>query len=196
MTDRALEERPAAVRHGTWRWPLQAGAVALVCVLLVLLASRLASEQRGHALAAAVAAGRTPPAPDFSLARLDRGGLLRLSSLRGRVVVLNFWASWCEPCKAEAPRLEDAWSRWRERGVVVLGLDAQDFRADARRFLHEHRLGYPNVHDGPGSVVDQYGVTGFPETWVVDRKGRLVAHVEGPVTRAEIDRAVSVTLRR
>jgi cytochrome c biogenesis protein CcmG/thiol:disulfide interchange protein DsbE len=195
MSDQAFEEQPA--RRIAWKWPLQAGAVALVCVLIILLGARLASEQRGHALAAAVAAGKTPAAPDFSLARLDGGGrALRLSSLRGRVVVLNFWASWCEPCKAEAPRLEAAWRHWRDRGVVVLGLDAQDFRSDARRFLHEHRVGYPNVHDGPGAVVDRYGVTGFPETWVVGPDGRLVTHVDGPVSRAGLDRDVRQALRR
>jgi cytochrome c biogenesis protein CcmG, thiol:disulfide interchange protein DsbE len=195
--EQTLEERRAPLRRFSWKWPFQACAVGLVCLLLALLASRLATEQASRRLAEAVAAGKTPMAPDFSLGRLDADGSLRLSSLRGRVVLLNFWASWCVPCKEEASRLESAWLRWRGRGVVVLGVDAQDFRSDARRFLRAHRVSYPVVHDGPGRIVDRYGVTGFPETWFVGRDGRLVvAHVSGPLTRREIDRDLRLALQR
>jgi cytochrome c biogenesis protein CcmG/thiol:disulfide interchange protein DsbE len=92
------------------------------------------------------------------------------------------------PCSHEAATLETAWRRWRRRGVVVLGVDAQDFRSDARTFLRRHRVTYPNVHDGPGGVVARYGVTGFPETWFVDRDGRLVDHVAGPLTASRLER--------
>ena len=133
--------------------------------------------------------GKTPPAPAFALSRLDAPGKLALGSLRGKVVVLNFWASWCAPCKSEAPRLEAAWQQYRGKGVVVVGVDAQDFSGDAKRFMRKYKLTYPNVHDGPGNVLPKYGVTGFPETYFVDRRGRLVGdRVEGEITRREADR--------
>ena len=194
---RAQEPEPAGGGGFDWRWPARALAVALVAVLLVLLAVRLIANDRGSGLAAAVAAGKRPGAPDFLLPRLDTDGTLRLSSLRGKVVLVNFWASWCLPCKEEAPRLVDAWRRWRGRGVVFLGLDAQDFSSDARRFMRRHGITYPNVHDGPGRTVDRYGVSGFPETWFVSRDGRLVVeHVNGPLTTAQIDRNLRLALRR
>jgi cytochrome c biogenesis protein CcmG, thiol:disulfide interchange protein DsbE len=187
----------ARARHFSWKWPLQAAAVGLVGVLLLLLAWRLATEQRSHGLAEAVAAGHAPPAPDFELPRLNASGTVRLSSLRGRVVLLNFWASWCIPCKDEATRLEAAWRRWHSHGVVFLGLDAQDFSSDAHHFLHAHAITYPNARDGPGNVVNRYGVNGFPETWIVSRSGRLVVeHVVGPLTPGQIDRDLSLALLR
>jgi cytochrome c biogenesis protein CcmG/thiol:disulfide interchange protein DsbE len=173
----------------SWKLPLRVAAGGLVVLLLVLFGWRLVTEERGHGLAQAVADGRSPAAPDFSLPRLNGNGDLRLSALRGHVVLLNFWASWCIPCRTEAPRLAAAWRRWRGRGVVFLGVDAQDFRSDGRAFLREHGLEYPNVRDGSGSTLDHFGTSGFPETWFVSRSGKLVAeHVDGPLTDARIDR--------
>ena len=159
----------------------RAGSVVLVAALLALLVIRIATAQRGAALSAAVAGGKRPSAPDFDLSRIDGRGRLRLSTLRGRVVVLNFWASWCDACEGEARPLVDAARRWARRGVTFVGVDSQDFTGDARAFAREHGLTYPSVHDGSGSVMSRYGVIGFPETWAVDRRGRLVDHVVGPV---------------
>jgi cytochrome c biogenesis protein CcmG/thiol:disulfide interchange protein DsbE len=182
-------------RRLSWRWPLQAAALGLVAALLLLLAWRIVTNDRSN-LAAAVAAGQAPTAPDFELSRLEGGGKLRLSSLQGKVVLLNFWASWCVPCKEEAPRLEAAWRRWRDRGVVVVGLDTHDFSSDARGFMRRHRVTYPNVHDGPGRTADRYGGSGFPETWFVNRDGRLVVeHVNGPLEAQQIDRDLTLALR-
>jgi cytochrome c biogenesis protein CcmG/thiol:disulfide interchange protein DsbE len=153
-----------------WKHGLQALTVAVVLGLLALLVWKVVHQDKGVKLGG----GRTPAAPQFALSRLDAPGKLKLASLRGKVVVLNFWASWCVPCKSEAPRLEAAWQRYRGRGVVVLGVDGQDFSGDAKRFIRKHGITYPNVHDGPGDIGTKYGVTGFPETYFVDRRGRLI----------------------
>jgi cytochrome c biogenesis protein CcmG/thiol:disulfide interchange protein DsbE len=173
----------------------QALALALVAGLLALLVWKVAHQ--GGGAAAKLAKGETPTAPGFSLARLDRPGRLSLAALRGKVVVLNFWASWCKPCKEEAPRLESAWHRYGGQGVVVLGIDAQDFSSDARHFASHYGLTYPLVHDGAGKTLNGYGITGFPETFFVDRRGRLVGqHVEGPVSAETLERNIRTALRR
>jgi cytochrome c biogenesis protein CcmG/thiol:disulfide interchange protein DsbE len=166
-------------------------------ILLVLLAVRLVSNGSGRRLDQALTAGKSPAAPDFSLRRLNGEGQLRLGSLRGTAVVLNFWASWCVPCKQEAPLLEAAAKRYRSAGLVVVGVNAQDFRSDARRFIKRYRLTYPVVRDGGSSTLTHYDVTGFPETWFVDRSGHLVGeHVRGPLTREGLERNVAIAIKR
>jgi cytochrome c biogenesis protein CcmG/thiol:disulfide interchange protein DsbE len=176
----------------------QGVAVGLVALLFLLLVWSLVTEEGGD-LAEAAARGERPEAPDFTLERLDREGDLTLSSLRGKAVVLNVWASWCLPCKEEAPFLEQIWRENRSHGLVVVGLDAKDFRKDARRFARRFDITYPIVYDGPGDVVARYGVTGFPETFVLDREGRIVEAFVGSVNadedrarlRAAVDRALA-----
>jgi cytochrome c biogenesis protein CcmG/thiol:disulfide interchange protein DsbE len=163
---------------------LQVATLGVVAGLLALLIWKVVHQTKGAA--AELAKGRNPPAPHFALGRLDAKGKLSLASLRGKVVVLNFWASWCAPCKKEAPRLEAAWRRWRADGVVVVGVDANDFTGDARKFMRRFGLTYPNVHDGPGNVLPKYGVTGFPETYFVSRKGRLVDGVAGEISNDQL----------
>jgi len=165
----------------------QGVAVGLVVLLFILLSWTLLTEEGGN-LAAAAARGERPQAPDFTLERLDREGQLTLSSLEGKAVLLNVWASWCIPCKEEAPFLERAWQQNRKRGLVVVGLDAKDFRRDARRFVKRFGLTFPIVYDGPGDTLGGYGLTGFPETFVLDRQGKVVAAFAGAVN-AEEERA-------
>ncbi|HXG77486.1 MAG TPA: TlpA disulfide reductase family protein [Gaiellaceae bacterium] len=165
----------------------QGAGIGLVALLFVLLAWSLVRGEGGD-LAAAANRGERPRAPDFTLERLDRQGELTLSTLRGRAVVLNFWASWCVPCREEAPFLEQVWRESRSRGLVVVGLDAKDFRRDARRFVRRYGLTFPIVYDGPGDTLSDYGVTGFPETFVLDREGRVVEAFVGAVNSRE-DRA-------
>ena len=165
----------------------QALAVALVAGLLALLIWKVAQGSQNEA-----AVGK--PAPNFTLGRLDRPGSLQLSSLRGKVVVLNFWASWCVPCAQEAPALEAASKRWA-RQVVVLGVDVNDFRGEARRFIRVKGLGYPLVHDNKNVTTPKYGLTGLPETFFIDRRGRLVQHIAGPVKAEDIRRGVEEALQ-
>ena len=86
-------------------------------------------------------------------------------------MIVNFWASWCIPCKDEAPALQKTYEKYRAQGLVVLGIDAQDFREDAKRFAKRFGVTYPVVYDGSGSTLGKWGVTGFPETFFVDRSG-------------------------
>ena len=173
----------------------QALAVVAVVGLLALLVWKV-THQPGSGVEKALSAGKHPPAPLFTLPRLDGPGRLALASLRGKAVVVNFWASWCRPCKEELPVLEQTWQRYRSRGLVVVGVDAQDFTGDAKRFAQKYGITYPIVHDGPGATLGDYGVTGFPETFFVDRAGRLVGvHISGSILstrqiRAEFDASV------
>jgi cytochrome c biogenesis protein CcmG/thiol:disulfide interchange protein DsbE len=159
----------------------QGVAIGLVALLFALLAWSLVSDEADALRPGAVA-------PDFTLERLDDEGELTLSSLRGRAVVLNFWASWCIPCKEEAPVLERLWREHRDHGLVVVGLDAKDFRRDARAFAERFELTFPLVFDGPGDTTSPYGVTGFPETFVIDREGRVVEVFVGAVDGEEDQR--------
>jgi len=174
------------------KYGLQAFTVLAVVGLLALLIWKVVHQDKGPKLGG----GRTPPAPQFALSKLDGSGKLHLESLRGKVVVLNFWASWCAPCKSEAPRLEAAWRRYRDRGVVVVGVDGQDFSGDAKRFIRKYKLTYPNVHDGPGNTGSKYGVTGYPETYFVDRRGRLVGdRVVGEVSAEKLTAGIQRALQ-
>ena len=127
------------------------------------------------------------PAPAFSLDRLDRSGRLSLASLRGKAVVLNFWASWCAPCKREAPALERLWHHYRRQGVVFVGVDSNDAASDARRFIGAHGITYPTVHDAHGLVAaNRYNVGNLPVTYFINKQGRLVdSPVLGPVSEKE-----------
>jgi cytochrome c biogenesis protein CcmG, thiol:disulfide interchange protein DsbE len=149
-------------------------ALGLVAGLLALLVWQL-----GHQ-AHAPKVGATAPA--FTLSRLEGSGQVSLASYRGKPVVLNFWASWCQPCKSEAAVLERDWASYRNRGVVFLGVDDKDFASDARRFVAAHGLTFTMLRDGSGDVTGRYGISQVPETYVVSRQGKIVAHLAGPLT--------------
>jgi cytochrome c biogenesis protein CcmG, thiol:disulfide interchange protein DsbE len=167
----------------------QVVALAAVAGLLGLLIWRLTHQSKPPKIGG--------PAPAFSLKRVDTSGTLDLASLRGKPVVLNFWASWCVPCKGEATMLEQASREYRSQGVVFLGVDFHDVTGDARKFLEHHGVTYPTVQDGSGSVADRYGVSAVPETYFIDRQGRLVGeHIMGTVVHAkdEFRRGVEAAL--
>lgn len=122
------------------------------------------------------------PASPFTL-RTFAGEALSLEAQRGKVVVLNFWASWCYPaCYEEAPTLERGWQAWRERGVVVVGVDIQDTPEKAGKFIADFKLTFPNAPDPNGKVAIDYGVYGVPETFFIDRRGVIRAKHVGAVT--------------
>lgn len=166
-------------------------------VFLGLLVFVTLRTNRPASLTVALARGETPAAPLLVLPRLDAEGNLDLAALRGRVVVLNFWSSWCIPCRDEAPALDATWQRYRERGVMVLGVNVQDLTPAALRFLRETRTTYPTVRDKDNTVYRAYGLTGVPETFFVDRSGRIVRKFPGVVTDPqEWFRAVEAALAR
>jgi cytochrome c biogenesis protein CcmG/thiol:disulfide interchange protein DsbE len=174
---------------------LQAAAVFVVVLLVALLGWKVTEQAEGRGLDDALERGERPSAPALTFETLDGEGEIRLADYRGKAVVLNFWASWCEPCKDEAPLLEDVWQRYRDEGLVVLGIDAQDFRTDAQRFVDRYGLTYPMVFDGHGASLGRFGNTGFPETWFVGRDGRLVGdHFVGPFTREQLEENVRAAL--
>jgi cytochrome c biogenesis protein CcmG/thiol:disulfide interchange protein DsbE len=175
---------------------LQAASVGLVAALLGIFAWQLVSEDRAAALGEKVNDGERPAAPGFTLDRLDGDGTISLAALRGKAVVLNFWASWCEPCKEESKALESVWREYRNRGVVFVGIDARDAAGEGRRFAERYGMTYPLAYDGPGRTVGRYGVTGFPETWFVSPDGKLVGErVQGPVTVAQLRENIQEALR-
>lgn len=202
------DEQPAQQRPaGAWsRVPL--GLALLVAVaVLGLLGSKMAAEAgwfRGVG-----AGGRGGPgifttgqlvtipfrqAPDFTL-RLYSGDTIRLADLRGQPVMVSFWASWCPPCRAEAPLLERTWRAYRDRGVVFIGVNVWDSEQDARAFLREFDITYPNGPDTAGEIAIDYGLAGLPETFFVDRQGQIVRKWIGPFTdealRAFLDEIVA-----
>jgi cytochrome c biogenesis protein CcmG/thiol:disulfide interchange protein DsbE len=165
-------------------------AVAVVVALLGLLVWDMAQSD-GSKVAKKVDAGQVVAAPKLVLPYHERGGAFDLAAQRGKVVVVNFWASWCQGCKKEAAALNAAARHWRNKGVVFVGVDVNDFRRAASRFVDRHDVGYAIVRDGPGSTLGKWGVTGLPETFFVDRKGRVVPpHVLAAATRAELDEGI------
>lgn len=165
------------------RDPATARLAWLLPVILLLAFVGYASvrKQQPQSITAALARGERPAAPGFRLRRLDGPGMLALSELRGKVVVVNFWASWCIPCKDEAPQLERLWQTYRNRGLVVVGVNIQDLEQKARAFIAQTGATYPNVRDMDGAVYTEYGLTGVPETFFVDREGRIIKKFPGAV---------------
>jgi len=164
----ATEAPPQAqARPGRRRLVVAAAILLPVAAVLALLAYGFTTEPK-YILTPLIA----KPAPLFTLPRFD-GGELRLEDLRGKVVFLNFWASWCPPCRAEARTLEAAWQKYKNEGVVFVGANIQDRESDARAFLEEFGITYPNVIDRGNRVAIDYGVWGLPETFFIDREGRI-----------------------
>ena len=158
-------------------------SVATGLGLLVLLAFAFFSPSGGRPQ-------QGDPAPDFSLALFD-GSEMYLSDLRGQVVVLNFWSSWCGPCREEAPDLQKIWEIYEDKGVAVLGVSYKDAEDASRAFVEEFGLTYPNGADLKGKVSRAYGITGVPETFVIDAEGKVAWFYMGQVTADELVRRLA-----
>jgi cytochrome c biogenesis protein CcmG/thiol:disulfide interchange protein DsbE len=183
------------VSRGWARW---AALLLPVVALVALLAAASVRRDRALAIGAALARGEAPPVPALVLPVLPAaepvpvpGGPAAprdaaLRDLRGHAVVLNFWASWCVPCREEAPLLSGVARDYRSRGLLVVGVDTQDLEAPARAFLVQHQVTYLNLRDPDGSVGRLFGTTGVPETFFIDAGGRI----QGKFPGEQIDPAI------
>ncbi len=181
------------------RGQLLAGALALFLIVgSVVVMGTVMRGRSGQSGIGIISVGRAldldpRPAPDFILTTYD-GRQLQLSDFRGQVVVLNFWASWCPPCRAEAPVLEQASREFRDAGVVIIGIDVWDDDDQAAAFLEEFGITYPNAEDTTRLIPVEYGVTGLPETFVVDRRGVLVRRWVGPLQADDLRHLITPSL--
>jgi cytochrome c biogenesis protein CcmG/thiol:disulfide interchange protein DsbE len=159
-------------------WPVTIAAAALVGLLAYGIAARHTSTTLDDALAK----GDRPDAPAMALPRLGAAGKASLSDYRGKVVVLNMWASWCDPCREEMPLLQRTQEQIAPRGGTVLGIDTQDATDAALAFEHARKITFPSLRDPDRAYVQKFAVTGYPETFLIDRRGRVAALRRFPVT--------------
>ena len=133
-------------------------------------------------------------APDGPLPHLNRNGTASISDYRGQWVLVNFWASWCLPCRDESPALEDFYRQHRAQRFTVLGIDTRDLTDDGRAFVAKYGITYPQLRDGDGDRGQDFGTTGVPESFLVNPQGRLVLIRRGPVDRGYLDQFVAPLL--
>ena len=164
-------------------WPVTVAAAALVG----LLAYGVAGTGADTTLDEAVRDGRRVDPPMAQLQKLGGEGTGSLADFKGRVVLVNVWASWCEPCRDELPLLERTHKRLEREGATVLGIDVKENSGAALEAVREFGLTYPNLRDPDGTYVREFGQTGYPETYVLDRQGKVAAVRRFPVTREWLD---------
>jgi cytochrome c biogenesis protein CcmG, thiol:disulfide interchange protein DsbE len=172
--------------------PIVAAIVGIGVVALLLYG--VSHQAANRTLDEQVAQGHFPPVPDETreLPVLGASGRRALSSLRGKVVVLNFWSSWCTPCQAEAPMLEHAQSTLEHHDATVLGVTYQDASVDSERFAHEYHLTYPIVRDTTGEFARAFGTRQVPESFIIDRQGRIVSISRGEIEQGFVKRALAI----
>jgi cytochrome c biogenesis protein CcmG/thiol:disulfide interchange protein DsbE len=175
--------------------PVPLVVITAVLALLALLAYGIAQNGTSQSIDSQLADGKRPAAPAVSLPRLDGGADVPISSYRGKVVVLNFWASWCPPCKGEAPVLARWQPRLAAKNATIVGVDVLDVSSDAEKFIREHKLDFPHLRDQDGSKLKSFQVVGYPETVVLDRKGRIAATSRGTIDEQFFVRKVEPLLK-
>lgn len=179
----------SSARHlRRWLW------VTAVAVAVVLVTAMLGfGLTRDPTMITSPLVGRR--APDFALQVLDGDRTVSMSELRGQVVVVNFWASWCGPCREEHPRLKAAWERYRDRGMVLVGIVYEDSPSSAQAFMQELGGDWPILIDPGGKTALKYGVYGIPETFFIDAEGMVAYKKTGASSYgllvAEIERLLS-----
>jgi cytochrome c biogenesis protein CcmG/thiol:disulfide interchange protein DsbE len=167
---------------------VQVASLALVFGLLALLVWRLTHQPTRPKYG--------QPAPSFSLPLLNGQGTIALADFRGKPMLINFWSSTCVPCAGESKALEQVYRRNRRLGLVVLGIDPEDFKSDARGFIRRHNITYPNVNDAGAHTADRYGIGGTPESFLIDRRGRVVQILLGPVDASANRQPLADALRQ
>jgi cytochrome c biogenesis protein CcmG/thiol:disulfide interchange protein DsbE len=172
-------------------WPVSLAAAALVA----LLTYGVTSNGTDTSIDEALRAGERVEAPVRDLPRLGADGTGSLADHAGKVVVLNVWASWCAPCRSEMPLLQRTHEQIAERGGLVLGIDMQDATENALAFLRERSVTFPNLRDRDREYVRSFGTVNYPETFLIDRQGRIAALRRGPVTREWLDGELEPLLR-
>ncbi len=170
-------------------------AVAAVA-LIGLLAFGLSSREDDRSLDNAVARSERPVAPSATLPVLGSDAKRSLAELRGKVVVLNFWASWCDPCEAESADLAQVQTRLERDGDgTVLGVTRDDSTQDSLRKVGEWKINYPSLRDVDNVLAKKYGSKNVPETFVIDAEGRVVALHRGQIDKAFLDAALQAALQ-
>ena len=134
------------------------------------------------------------PAKNFTLTRLS-GDSVQLSELRGKFVLIDFWSSWCPPCRAEASALTTAYEQYQELGVEFVGVAIWDSEKSVKRFIDDYQVSYPNGIDSRGSIAIDYGLTGIPEKYLVDREGMLIGKFVGPMSLGRINEVLQEATR-
>lgn len=166
-------------------------AVGVVTGFLGILAWGMLNREPITALSGVTMVDR--PAPDFTITTF-KGSMVSLADLIGRPVVINFWASWCPPCRVEALLLEKTWRAYRDQGLRFLGINIQDRERDALNYIREFDITYPNGPDPTGEVSIDYGVSGLPVTFFVSRKGQIVRRWVGAIDQRELIRSIKEIL--
>jgi cytochrome c biogenesis protein CcmG/thiol:disulfide interchange protein DsbE len=169
---------------------LPLAVIAAAAALVGLLAYGVASQGTDSSIDDALSAGQRLEAPITSLPVLGRAGERSLADYRGKVVVLNFWASWCPPCIDELPLLERTQKRIQAQNATVLGVNYKDIPEDAIDLARRFDVSFPSVRDRDGEYAEEYATLGFPETFVIDRKGRIAASRRGPVDESWLNRTL------
>ena len=162
--------------------------------LVGLLIYGVSAQSANRTLDERVHRGERPAAPDATrtLPALAGGGSSSLASMRGKVVLLNFWASWCEPCQVEAPLLERAQPQLLAHGATVLGVTYLDASPDSQGFVRQFHLTYPNLRDNTGDFAHSFGTDQLPESFLIDRQGRVVLVSRGEIGQTFIDHALAL----